>query len=32
LLLISGASINYAFTLLLHAAALYVKPKANTLN
>ncbi len=30
LLLISVACINYAFTLLLHAAALYVKPKYST--
>ena len=29
LLLVSGAAINYAFTLLLHAAALYVKPKTD---
>jgi glycosyltransferase involved in cell wall biosynthesis len=28
LLLISAAFINYAFTLLLHATALYVKPKS----
>ena len=27
LLVVSMASINFAFTLLLHAAALYVKPK-----
>jgi len=30
LLLISAAFINYAFTLLLHATALYVKPKSPT--
>jgi glycosyltransferase involved in cell wall biosynthesis len=32
LLLISAAFINYAFTLLLHATALYVKPKSPTPN
>jgi hypothetical protein len=29
LLLISAAFINYALTLLLHATALYVKPKSS---
>jgi glycosyltransferase involved in cell wall biosynthesis len=32
LLLISVACINYGFTLLLHATALYVKPKYSTRN